>query len=115
MAGAVRDHGFSLSSFEELAPDWGPKLAPAFRDLGDGIYSGEHMTSAISLGSYGRRFGPTVTTEAGMDAPIEQRVDLIVCSVLAAVDAYEAYYRSNRVPEPAAHPNILGKGGDGQL
>jgi hypothetical protein len=93
MAGAVRDHGFALSSFDELAPDWGPKLAPAFHDLGDGIFSGEHMTSAISLGSYGRQFGPTVTTEAGMDASIEQRVDLIVWSVLAAVDAYEAHYR----------------------
>jgi hypothetical protein len=95
MTQAVREQGGRLSRFEDLAPFWGPALATSFRDLGDGIYSGVHMTNAISLGSYARRHGASATTETGMDAPIEQRIDLLVHSVLAAVATYEAHQRSH--------------------
>lgn len=93
MTTAVRDRDFELSTFGELAPRWGPKLTAAFRDLGDGIYSGEHMTSAISLGSYGRRYGATATVEAGMEAPIEQRVNFIEWATRAGIRAYEAHHQ----------------------
>ncbi len=93
MTKSIRDRGFELSTFDELAPFWGPRLTAGFHDLGDGIYSGEHMIGAMSLGGYGRRYGPTVTTEAGMEAPVEQRINLIEWSVMAAINTYEAHYR----------------------
>jgi hypothetical protein len=102
MAATARDLNVPLATFDELAPLWGPKLTAAFHDLGDGIYSGDHMNLAVSLGSYGRRYGATVTTEAGMDAPIEQRVRLIARAARTAIAIYEAHFRSRAKEEEGA-------------
>lgn len=96
MSATVRSLGVALSTFDELAPLWGPRLAATFHDLGDGIYSGDHMNLAVSLGSYGRRYGATVTTEAGMEAPVEQRVHLITSAAKAAIAVYEAECAAGR-------------------
>jgi len=93
MTASIRDRGFELSTLEELSPFWGPKLTAGFHDLGDGIFSGEHMTEAMSLGSYGRRYGPTATTETGMDGPIDQRINFIEWSVRAAIEVFGAHHR----------------------
>lgn len=70
---------------------WGPGISAGFHDLGEGIFGGKHMKDAMSLGSYGRRYGPTATTEPGMEAPIEQRVNYIEWSVTAAVRVFDQH------------------------
>jgi hypothetical protein len=92
MTRSLSSRGFAWSTFEELAPFWGADIAAGFQDLGDGIYSGKHMTDGMSLGSYGRRYGPTATTETGMDASVEQRIEHILWSVLAGMRAFEQHY-----------------------
>jgi len=86
MIRAVREIGMELSTYDELLPLWGTharEITPA----GDGIFT--HAPTSASFSGYAARYGPSVTTEPGMSAPVSVRIRAIEAAAMAAIRVLE--------------------------
>ncbi len=86
MIRAVREIGIEPSTYDELKPFWGAH-AREITPVGNGIFT--HVPSSTSLSGYAARYGPSVTTEPGMDAPVSVRVHAIEAAAIAAIRVFE--------------------------
>lgn len=86
MMRAVREVGMELSTYDELLPLWGAH-AREITLAADGIFI--HAPSSVSFSGYAARFGPAVTTEPGMSAPVSVRIRAIEAAATAAIRVFE--------------------------
>jgi hypothetical protein len=90
MIAGVRAVGGPIASFGDLAPSWGESVSN-ITDLGDGVFllAEPGTTSAATFAGFCAQYGPSLTTEPGMEASVAQRVDWIVAGVQETIRRWE--------------------------
>lgn len=90
MINAVRAKGLPIATREELEPIWGPKSSAGILTKGEGIFAmgppsaDEHA----SFSGYCDKYGVSLTTESGMEAPVPVRVEMIETASRAVIEAF---------------------------
>lgn len=91
MTMAVLGKGGDLATTADLAPTWGPETTRGITEFAPGLFS--HLerdnTELATFSGFAGQFGPSLTTEPGMAAPVSLRTERIVAGTLGAIRAWE--------------------------